>query len=166
MPFPVIWALNYELQFDFKKEKTLEIMRYFWIWFFCTSLAPLLTKANRGALPYACASLCNVCFSYFYLSACLCTTPGTVNASINCDDNGGCSCKRRVIGDKCSHGQNGTFNLANDNQYGCTVCMCSGITQNCTSSSLYRSKVRDLKFMSKTKTSVSLPPTHVTTNKL
>jgi hypothetical protein len=29
MPFPAIWALNYELQFDFKKGKTLEIMPYF-----------------------------------------------------------------------------------------------------------------------------------------
>ena len=28
MPFPAIWALNYELQFDFKKGKTLEIMPY------------------------------------------------------------------------------------------------------------------------------------------
>jgi hypothetical protein len=31
MPFPAIWALNYELQFDFKKGKTLEIVPYFWI---------------------------------------------------------------------------------------------------------------------------------------
>jgi hypothetical protein len=29
MPFPAIWALNYELQFDFKKGKTLEIVLYF-----------------------------------------------------------------------------------------------------------------------------------------
>jgi hypothetical protein len=29
MPFSVIWALNCELQFDFKKEKTLEIVPYF-----------------------------------------------------------------------------------------------------------------------------------------
>ena len=29
MSFPTIWALNYELQFDFKKGKTLEIMPYF-----------------------------------------------------------------------------------------------------------------------------------------
>jgi hypothetical protein len=29
MPFPAIWALHYELQFDFKKGKTLEIMPYF-----------------------------------------------------------------------------------------------------------------------------------------
>ena len=29
MPFPAIWALNYEVQFDFKKGKTLEIMPYF-----------------------------------------------------------------------------------------------------------------------------------------
>jgi hypothetical protein len=67
-----------------------------------------------------------------------------VNASINCDDTGACTCKPRVIGAKCSHCQNGTFNLANDNPYGCTRCMCSGITENCTSSTLYRSKVRCL----------------------
>jgi hypothetical protein len=29
MSFPAIWALNYELQFDIKKGKTLEIMPYF-----------------------------------------------------------------------------------------------------------------------------------------
>jgi hypothetical protein len=29
MPFSAIWALNYELQFDFKKGKTLEIVPYF-----------------------------------------------------------------------------------------------------------------------------------------
>jgi hypothetical protein len=29
MPFPAIWALNCELQFDFKKGKTLEIVPYF-----------------------------------------------------------------------------------------------------------------------------------------
>jgi hypothetical protein len=29
MPFSAIWALNYELQFDFKKVKTLEIVPYF-----------------------------------------------------------------------------------------------------------------------------------------
>jgi hypothetical protein len=29
MAFTAIWALNYELQFDFKKGKTLEIVPYF-----------------------------------------------------------------------------------------------------------------------------------------
>ena len=29
MPFSAIWALNYELQFDFKKGKTLRIVPYF-----------------------------------------------------------------------------------------------------------------------------------------
>jgi hypothetical protein len=29
MPFSAIWALNCELQFDFKKVKTLEIVPYF-----------------------------------------------------------------------------------------------------------------------------------------
>jgi hypothetical protein len=45
MPFPAIWALNYELQYDFKKGKTLEIVPYF------SFFAPLLTKANRGVHP-------------------------------------------------------------------------------------------------------------------
>ena len=66
-----------------------------------------------------------------------------MNASISCTDYGVCSCKERVIGNKCSECKNGTFNLADQNQYGCTECMCSGITENCTSTSLYRSQVRD-----------------------
>ena len=49
MPFPAIWALNYELQFDFKKGKTLEIVPISEFEFF----APLLTKANRGTHPCA-----------------------------------------------------------------------------------------------------------------
>jgi hypothetical protein len=54
MPFPAIWALNYELQFDFKKGKTLEIMPYCISEFdFFAPLATLLTKANRGANPCA-----------------------------------------------------------------------------------------------------------------
>ncbi|XP_028399262.1 laminin subunit gamma-1-like [Dendronephthya gigantea] len=95
---------------------------------------------------------CDLCVDGYYnltaenprgCLACLCTTEGTVNASINChQDNGVCSCKPRVIGDKCSECQNGTFNLADENEYGCTVCMCSGITHNCTSSKAYRAKTK------------------------
>jgi hypothetical protein len=43
MPFSAIWALNYELQFDFS------LTAIFLNLIFCTSLAPLLHKANRGA---------------------------------------------------------------------------------------------------------------------
>jgi hypothetical protein len=49
MPFPAIWALNYELQFDFKKEIPWKLCHISKFDFF----APLLTKANRGAHPCA-----------------------------------------------------------------------------------------------------------------
>ena len=50
MPFPAIWALNYELQFDFKKGKTLEIVPYFWICFF----APPCPPVDQGQQGCAC----------------------------------------------------------------------------------------------------------------
>ena len=61
---------------------------------------------------------------------------------MTCDDNGICDCKERVRGDKCSYCENGTFNLANSNEYGCTKCICSDITTKCSSSSDYIDKVR------------------------
>ena len=45
MPFPAIWALNYELQYDFKKGKTLEIVPYFS--FFCTPV----DQGQQGCAP-------------------------------------------------------------------------------------------------------------------
>jgi hypothetical protein len=48
MPFPVIWTLNYELQFDFKKRENLGNYAIFLNFDF---IAPLLTKANRGVHP-------------------------------------------------------------------------------------------------------------------
>jgi hypothetical protein len=44
--------LNYELQFDFKKGKNLGNCAIFLNLIFLHPLALLLTKANRGALPY------------------------------------------------------------------------------------------------------------------
>ena len=45
MPFPAIWALNHELQFDFKKGKTLAII------FFCTPV----DQGQQGCTPpYKC----------------------------------------------------------------------------------------------------------------
>ena len=41
MPFPAIWALNYEHQFDFKKEKPWKLCHISEFDFF----APLMTKA-------------------------------------------------------------------------------------------------------------------------
>lgn len=70
--------------------------------------------------------------------ACHCNTNGTVNGTVKCDDNGDCFCKEHVRGDKCSYCESGTFNLVSANQHGCTKCICSGITKNCSSSSDYK----------------------------
>jgi hypothetical protein len=40
MPFPAIWALNYELQFDFKKEKPWELGHISEFDFFAPPLNP------------------------------------------------------------------------------------------------------------------------------
>lgn len=64
-----------------------------------------------------------------------------MNGSVTCNDDGLCVCKERVQGRKCHHCENGTFNLAKANQYGCTRCVCSGITNDCSSSSKYRTQV-------------------------
>ena len=80
-------------------------------------------------------------FTYFIL-ACNCITIGTRNASIICNDSGVCFCKENVQGIKCDNCVPGTFNLADSNEYGCTRCSCSGITTDCTSTTLYKSEVR------------------------
>ena len=54
---------------------------------------------------------------------------------------GVCRCKENTRGDDCSQCQPGTFHLALTNPGGCITCFCSGVTSQCASSSLYRSKI-------------------------
>ncbi|XP_025416415.1 basement membrane-specific heparan sulfate proteoglycan core protein isoform X4 [Sipha flava] len=52
-----------------------------------------------------------------------------------------CICKDYTTGDLCNQCKANTFNLAADNQFGCTSCFCMGITNQCSSSRLYRQQV-------------------------
>ncbi|XP_066903525.1 basement membrane-specific heparan sulfate proteoglycan core protein isoform X5 [Halyomorpha halys] len=50
---------------------------------------------------------------------------------------GRCNCKVNVDGEYCDRCRPGTFNLAADNQLGCSECYCSGVSSTCQSSNLY-----------------------------
>lgn len=55
---------------------------------------------------------------------------------------GSCECKENVIGSHCNQCDHGSFFLEAENQNGCTKCFCSGVSQTCTSSSLYKNSIR------------------------
>ncbi|XP_053339071.1 basement membrane-specific heparan sulfate proteoglycan core protein isoform X5 [Clarias gariepinus] len=61
--------------------------------------------------------------------------------SEGCDSNGICRCKMNVEGPSCSSCKPGAFNLSPANKDGCLACFCMGVTQQCSSSSLYRDVV-------------------------
>lgn len=54
--------------------------------------------------------------------------------------NGICECKREVIGARCDQCSEGSYYL--NARSGCINCFCMGVTNVCTSSSLYRDAVR------------------------
>ncbi|XP_072931305.1 basement membrane-specific heparan sulfate proteoglycan core protein [Epargyreus clarus] len=49
-----------------------------------------------------------------------------------------CVCKDNVQGRYCEQCKNGSFYLSNDFRHGCALCFCTGVSQECTSSSLRR----------------------------
>ncbi|XP_062871277.1 basement membrane-specific heparan sulfate proteoglycan core protein isoform X2 [Trichomycterus rosablanca] len=61
--------------------------------------------------------------------------------SEGCSSNGACRCKTNVEGPSCSSCKPGTFYLGAANKDGCLACFCMGVTQQCSSSSLYRDVV-------------------------
>ncbi|XP_044207349.1 basement membrane-specific heparan sulfate proteoglycan core protein isoform X3 [Thunnus albacares] len=78
-----------------------------------------------------------------------CVVGNEVNANCyNCDQrgsegcNGGlCRCKMNVEGPSCSNCKPGTFHLSPENKDGCLSCFCTGVTQQCSSSTYYRDLV-------------------------
>ncbi|XP_053096921.1 basement membrane-specific heparan sulfate proteoglycan core protein isoform X12 [Pangasianodon hypophthalmus] len=58
--------------------------------------------------------------------------------SEGCSSNGICRCKMNVEGPSCSSCKPGAFHLSPANKDGCLACFCMGVTQQCSSSSLYR----------------------------
>ncbi|XP_075331347.1 basement membrane-specific heparan sulfate proteoglycan core protein isoform X3 [Odontesthes bonariensis] len=66
----------------------------------------------------------------------------------NCEERGSerclggvCQCKMNVEGPDCSRCKPGTFHLGLENKDGCLSCFCMGVTQQCSSSALYRHSV-------------------------
>ncbi|KHJ40538.1 laminin EGF-like protein [Trichuris suis] len=90
---------------------------------------------------------CEKCLAGFYgyphCYECACDLTGS-NAEI-CDQNSAtCLCKENVIGSTCATCAPGTFNLARDNEKGCTECFCFGVTDNCRSSTFKKTSVVDM----------------------
>ncbi|KAK3104524.1 hypothetical protein FSP39_004009 [Pinctada imbricata] len=72
---------------------------------------------------------------------CQCDARGTV-PNTQCDPvSRQCQCKAHARGLRCSSCAAGYFNLASDNSQGCLECYCSGVTDQCSSSSYYRDRV-------------------------
>ncbi|XP_060879809.1 basement membrane-specific heparan sulfate proteoglycan core protein isoform X8 [Metopolophium dirhodum] len=57
------------------------------------------------------------------------------------ESTGKCVCKDYTTGDLCNQCKANTFNIAPDNQFGCISCFCMGLSNQCTSSRLYRQEV-------------------------
>ncbi|XP_058266507.1 basement membrane-specific heparan sulfate proteoglycan core protein-like isoform X2 [Hemibagrus wyckioides] len=58
--------------------------------------------------------------------------------SEGCTSDGICRCKMKVEGPSCSSCKPGNFHLSSASKDGCLACFCMGVTQQCSSSSLYR----------------------------
>ncbi|XP_017851563.1 basement membrane-specific heparan sulfate proteoglycan core protein isoform X4 [Drosophila busckii] len=67
------------------------------------------------------------------LSCSWCNQDGTQTCSNNV-----CHCKPNVVGDLCDKCRAGTFGMSHDNANGCKDCYCSGVSNQCSSASLYR----------------------------
>ncbi|KAL3861185.1 hypothetical protein ACJMK2_007245 [Sinanodonta woodiana] len=75
-------------------------------------------------------------------STCDCDRRGTV-PNTQCDANTQqCQCKAYAQGRRCERCREGYFYLSEENEQGCLSCYCSGITNQCTSSSYYRDVIR------------------------
>ncbi|XP_026299731.1 laminin subunit alpha [Apis mellifera] len=55
-----------------------------------------------------------------------------------------CYCKENVQGLACDICKEGTFNIQENNEEGCTKCFCFGKTSRCVSANLYRTQISDM----------------------
>lgn len=84
-------------------------------------------------------------FSFPYCEQCECDLAGTTDKI--CDKNSAeCFCKKNVIGPYCSMCRQGTFDLQENNEDGCTQCFCFGKTSRCESSRLIRKQIHDMNY--------------------
>lgn len=62
---------------------------------------------------------------------CQCSPEGSDPSNTQCNEKGECSCKRNVIGAKCSQCNTGFYGLESSNPHGCKQCFCYGHTGIC-----------------------------------
>lgn len=83
-------------------------------------------------------------FSFPYCEKCECDLAGTTHKI--CDKNSAeCFCKKNAIGPACNMCRQGTFNLQENDEDGCTQCFCFGKTSRCESSGLIRTQTVDMR---------------------
>ncbi|XP_050052982.1 basement membrane-specific heparan sulfate proteoglycan core protein-like isoform X1 [Aphis gossypii] len=70
----------------------------------------------------------------------ICDVAGSISPFPD-DRTGKCVCKDHTTGDLCNQCKANTFNIAPDNQFGCISCFCMGVSNQCTSSRLYRQEI-------------------------
>ncbi|KAG8188529.1 hypothetical protein JTE90_004764 [Oedothorax gibbosus] len=70
---------------------------------------------------------------------CQCDSKGSLG--LECDYRNNCPCKPNVQGRNCNRCKEGFFNLESRNPEGCAPCFCFSVTQQCSSSSYYRSQL-------------------------
>ncbi|XP_054720927.1 basement membrane-specific heparan sulfate proteoglycan core protein-like [Uloborus diversus] len=70
---------------------------------------------------------------------CQCDSRGSLG--LECDYRNNCPCKPNVQGRNCNRCKEGFFDLEARNPEGCAPCFCFGVTQQCSSSSYYRSQI-------------------------
>lgn len=79
-------------------------------------------------------------YAFPYCDKCECDLSGTTNEI--CDKNSAeCFCKKNVIGINCGSCRDGTYDLQESNEDGCTECFCFGKTSKCESSTLLRTEI-------------------------
>lgn len=95
-------------------------------------------------------SRCESCspgyFGYPKCERCSCNRDGSIlsssNATATCDENGQCSCKALVTGQKCDQCVPSTFGLSKGNPKGCTHCFCFGRSEECEQSEFSWGQIR------------------------
>ena len=67
----------------------------------------------------------------FLFRPCQCSPEGTDPSNTQCNEKGECSCKRNVIGAKCTQCKTGFYGLESSNPHGCKQCFCYGHSSVC-----------------------------------
>ncbi|XP_075744892.1 terribly reduced optic lobes isoform X32 [Rhipicephalus microplus] len=101
---------------------------------YCEECLPGFIGDATGGTPSDCEAV--------LVPSCRCDNRGSTRQECDARDN--CPCKNNVQGKNCNRCKEGYFNLEASNPEGCSRCFCFGVTEQCSSSSYYRSEVRML----------------------